>query len=316
MAGMFGDMYFQTGEYNSRLFSIYRNRIIQLAVNRFKWINLPKTCNERFLELVLLYEGVATIAYPKKIIKALEGKFYSTKVAYSSPINIYDNPTKWRSYGNQGWNFSCSPENGVLVWDNRTRYPLLNQIDVWARELVDVRRTKQINRMHVKTPFLLKCAKEQEQQALNIYKQIAGGEPAIITTDTVNNVEIDAVQTGVQYLGEELTAEEVNTWAQIYQTLGIENLTYKAERMVEDEVNKRDKPTDIVALDGLNCRREACDYLNDNFSKYLAAPIDCVWAQDNESVNYNTVNNIKEYAELEKDIGSGEGGDNNGNDDK
>ena len=176
----------------------------------------------------------------------------------------------------------------------------MQMVDMWARELVDVRRTKQLNRMHVKTPYLIKCSPEQEQQAENIYKQMAGGEPAIITTTGIENIDIDVIKTDVPYLGEELTAEEINTWQQIYQMLGIENLTFKAERMVQDEVNKRDEPSDLMALDGLNCRREACEQLNNRFGDYLEAPITCVWAKDNISQNFNFMANMKEQLELDE----------------
>lgn len=290
------DNYWQTSDYNSALFMMYRQQIIKLAMNRFKWINLPPTCNERYLEMTLLFQGIATIAFPSR----QRGTFYSTQVAQMSPPNVYDNPTKWLSVGNNGWRFKCSNRNGVIVWDNRARYPLMQMVDMWARELVDVRRTKQLNRMHVKTPYLIKCSPEQEQQAENIYKQMAGGEPAIITTTGIENIDIDVIKTDVPYLGEELTAEEINTWQQIYQMLGIENLTFKAERMVQDEVNKRDEPSDLMALDGLNCRREACEQLNNRFGDYLEAPITCVWAKDNISQNFNFMANIKEQLELDE----------------
>lgn len=290
------DSYWQTSDYNSALFMMYRQQIIKLAMNRFKWINLPPTCNERYLEMTLLFHGIATIAFPSR----QRGTFYSTQVAQMSPPNVYDNPTKWLSVGNNGWRFKCSNRNGVIVWDNRARYPLMQMVDMWARELVDVRRTKQLNRMHVKTPYLIKCSPEQEQQAENIYKQMAGGEPAIITTTGIENIDIDVIKTDVPYLGEELTAEEINTWQQIYQMLGIENLTFKAERMVQDEVNKRDEPSDLMALDGLNCRREACEQLNARFGDYLEAPITCVWAKDNISQNFNFMANIKEQLELDE----------------
>lgn len=290
------DNYWQTSDYNSALFMMYRQQIIKLAMNRFKWVNLPPTCNERYLEMTLLFQGIATIAFPSR----QRGTFYSTQVAQMSPLNVYDNPTKWLSVGNNGWRFKCSNRNGVIVWDNRARYPLMQMVDMWARELVDVRRTKQLNRMHVKTPYLIKCSPEQEQQAENIYKQMAGGEPAIITTTGIENIDIDVIKTDVPYLGEELTAEEINTWQQIYQMLGIENLTFKAERMVQDEVNKRDEPSDLMALDGLNCRREACEQLNARFGDYLEAPITCVWAKDNISQNFNFMANIKEQLELDE----------------
>lgn len=296
-------MYWESAAYNTLMFQAYRQQIMKLALNRYKWVNLPASCNERYLEMILLYQGVATIAFPKK----MKGVFFSTRVAQMSPPNVYDNPTKWQSIGNNGWHFKCDARNGVLVWDNRMRYPLMQMIDMWAQELCDIRRTKQINRVHAKTPFLITCEEAQQQQAINLYKQVSGGEPAIIATKGINNIDVNVLQTGVKFLGEELTAEELNTWQQVYQTLGIENLTYKAERMVRDEVNKRDEPSDIMALDGLNCRREACDALNARFADYLDAPIQCVWAKDNISSNYNFLADIKEQEEIDNGVGDSDG---------
>ena len=43
---------------------MFQNDLIELALSRFRWLNLPETCNERFLEWTLLTEGAATLAYP------------------------------------------------------------------------------------------------------------------------------------------------------------------------------------------------------------------------------------------------------------
>lgn len=289
------DLYWQSAQYNSLIFENYRQQIIKLATSRFKWVNLPPTCDERYLEMILLFQGIATIAFPKK----QKGIFYSTQVAQMSPPNVYDNPSEWYSLGNNGWRFKVKPTNGVIVWDNRARYPLMPMIDMWAHELTDIRRTKQVNRLHVKNPIVITCAPEQQNQAENLFKEIAGNEPAIITTNGISSIETNVIKTDVPFLGEELTAEELNTWQQIYQMLGIENLTYKAERMVQDEVNKRDEPSDLMALDGLNCRREAAEKLNRRFGKYLDKPIEGVWAKDWQSKNYDFEHNEEAMLELE-----------------
>lgn len=288
------ELYWQSPTYTNRLFQMYRNQIISMALQRYKWVNLPATCDERYLEWVLLFQGVATIAYPK----SKEGVFFSTQIAQTGKPNVYDNPTKWRSIGNNGWNFNVTPANGVLVYDNRMRMPVMDRIDLLTRELVDVVRTKQINRMHCKVPYVIKCLQEQEQQAVNLYKQIAGYEPAIITTTGFESIDVDVINTDVKFLGAELTAEEMNIWNRIYSALGIKNTTYKAERMIEDEVKTLAEPTDLVALDGLTCRREAADRLNARFGQYLDAPVSVVWREDNESDNYNALHDITNAADI------------------
>lgn len=276
------DQYWQTAAYNQSLFFSFRDRIVSLALARFKWLNLPPTCDARFLEYTLLNEGCATIAFPKK----QPGVFYSTQAVWQGSPNVYDNPTRWRSTGNNGWSFDVTSSNGVFIWDNMTRYPIMQQIDIWARELVDVMRTKQMNRMHQRIPFILTGPQEKQFDMVNLYKQVAGGEPAIITTEGISNIDVQALQTGVPYLGEELQAEMNNIWAQIYALLGIPNMPFKAERQIQDEVTNISASTELMLLDPLGCRREACQKLNDRFGHMLEAPIEVVKNTDWQSDNY------------------------------
>ncbi len=293
------DMYWQTSDYNTRLFMMFRAQIIGMALNRFKWINLPKTCDVRFLEMTLILQGQASIAFPRK----QRGVFYSTQLAQVGRPNLYDNPTAWRAIGNNGFNFSANWSNGVVVWDNRMRYPLLEKINIWSRELVDIIRTKQLNRQHQKIPFVFKVPSELQDQAANVYKQVCGGEPAIIATEAINAVQPDIWQTGVEYIGEELNAEEENIWNEVYQCLGIANQTFKSERMIEDEVKSQKEPSNFVRLDSLNCRREAAKRLNDRFGDYLDGEIRVVWDYDNASDNYDYWHNVEKQME-----GSGNNG--------
>lgn len=281
--------YWQTDAYNRRLFNYYRNIIYQMALSRFRWLGLPSTCDSRFLEWTLLTQGIATIAFPKK----MPGKFFSTQAVLQSPPNVYDNYVKWQSFGNNGWRFDCDAGNGVLVWDNSTRLPLTEGIDLYADELVHIRRTKQMNRFHQQIPFIIKGPQERRNDMTQLAKQVSGGELAILATNGVENIDFDAMQTGVPFIGEELAIDETNVWNHVYTMLGIENSSLKQERQTQDEIKAQENPTTLVKLSSLNERRRAADAINDRFGKYLDEPIRVVWAQDNESANFNFANDLK-----------------------
>mgnify|MGYP002678048604 CR=1 FL=1 len=293
--GRFNQMFWQTDAYNNRLYNYYRNLIMQIAMNRFRWVNLPKTCNARFLEWTLLNEGVATIAFPK----AMRGTFYTTQAKLKGIPNVYDDYPEWESFGNNSWSFSCSDENGVLVWDNSTRTPIMDGIDLYAMELVHVRRTKQMNRFHQQVPFVLTGPQNKQSDMSNIIKQVAGGELAILATNGLSDIEVNALQTGVPYIGEELASDESQVWNRIYTMLGIDNNSFKAERQTTDEIRSLKEPTTFVRMASLSERRRACDELNDRFENYLTdGPLRCEWNQDNESENFNLLRNINDQAEL------------------
>ena len=292
------DMYWQSASYNSSLFIMFRQQIMTLALSRFHWVNLPSTCNERYLEFTLLTQGAATISFPK----TQKGVFYSTQVAQQGMPNIYDNPSSWVSIGNNGWRFEASPASGVFVWDSFLRMPLLPWIDLWARELADIMRTSQINRMHTKTPYLLTGPQEKKFDLLQLFKQISGGEPAVIGTDGLKTVDVEAISTGVPYLGEELNTALQNAWSNVYAMLGIPVPTFKQERQIEDEVMDHERPASLMALGCLEARRAACDTLNDRFSEYLVdGPIDCVLRSDVKSQNYETLHTLSKLENIEEE---------------
>lgn len=282
-----GGMYWQSQSYNQRLVMMYRNMIVQMAMSRFKWLNLPPTCDERFLEWTLLYEGVACICYPR----TQEGTFYSTRATFDTHPNVYDDFPKWRSTGNNGWNFYASKETGTLVWDNSSRFPLMSGINIKAQELAHIQLTKEMNRFHQQIPWVLKGPANRKQDMINIMKQVAGGEQAILGFDGFDDIELEALKTDVPFLGEQLAQDEKNCWNGVYHLLGIENAPMKRERQTEDEIQAMKSPTELVRLSSLNERRKAADYLNNHFSKYLTEPIKVVWREDNESANWNLFHN-------------------------
>lgn len=278
--------YWQTEAYNQQLFTMFQNDLMELALSRFRWVGLPETCNERYLEWVLLTEGAATLAYPSPT----SGTLLTLRAVQQGAPNMYDEPRSWRAIGATGkTNFMCDWKNGVWVWENSTRYPLMVKINIWARELTDIMRTKQINRYHMRMPLVITGPQDRAYDVQNFYKNIANGEPFVLAYDNFSDIQTSATmpERAKEYIGDKLQAEWSNTWDAIYRELGIDSMPFKEERMIEDEVNSTMQPTELARLSPLTTRRTACDKLNARFGDRLAEPITVVWARDNISDNYD-----------------------------
>lgn len=286
--------YWQSGQLNQRTYLYYCDVMIKMALSRFRWLNLPPTCDERYLELTLVTQGVATIAFPRKMC----GTFLSLQCTQQGGPNVYDRPVRWLAIGQNGTRFSCDERNGVVVYDNTTRYPLLSGIQLYANELTHLRITRRMNRLHQQIPFILTGPQEKRQDMTNLFKQVAGGEPAILATDDIQQIQYQALTTGVQFIGEDLAVDEQNVWSRIYTMLGIRSTTMKQERQTEDEIRAQESPSELVLESCLMERRRAAKELNARFGAYLDAPIEVVRRQDNESTNWNTLHNVKSIAEL------------------
>lgn len=286
--------YWQSGTVNQQTYVYYCDIMLKMALSRFRWLNLPPTCDERFLELTLITQGVATIAFPRR----MRGTFFSLQCTQQGRPNMYDRPIRWLAMGQNGTKFSCDATNGVVVYDNTTRYPLMAGIRLYANELTHLRITRRMNRLHQQIPFILTGPQEKRQDMTNLFKQVAGGEPAILATDDIQQIQYDALTTGVQFIGEELAVDEQNVWSRIYTMLGVRSTTMKQERQTEDEIRAQESPSELVLESCLMERRKAAKELNDRFGAYLEAPIQVIRRQDNESTNWNTTHNVKSIAEL------------------
>lgn len=283
-----GANYWQSEDANTRVFAGYLDFLLSLAMNRFRWVNLPDTCDERYLERQLHMTGTATICHREDMPDYWE----SLKAIAFGEYDAYGVPVKWRGVGYQGTGYDVTPANGEIVYYNQTRTNPWNMLTIFASKLERYSRTEDINLTHQQKPWVLVAPQEKRQELINIYKQIAGFEPAILgnksTWETVE--QIKAIDTGVPFIGEELARARNNVIYDALLFLGIPHLAFeKGERMIENEVNANTAPTNIMLLDCLNARRHAAERLNRRFG----LDIQVYFRDDFESLNYNYINNIE-----------------------
>lgn len=285
-------VYQQSGAMNQAYYRFFRSQIVKLALARFRWVGLPDTCDERYLEWCLLTQGAATIARPSEGVG-----FVSLQMVQTGAPNMYNNPVTWNALGANGTSFPCDNRNGVIVWDNMERVPIIYMIDALAWDMSDIVRTKQVNRVHVKSPYILKGPRSMAEQMVNFFSQKVGNEPGIIVNDAASDymaADTELMQTGVEYLGDKLNEDLKETWNMVYTFLGIRNLPFKLAQQNSEEVKVYDQPTELETLGSLQGRRANLDRL----SEMVGHEVRVVWNEDFESVNYNTTHNIESMAKI------------------
>lgn len=282
--GFYDGNYWQSADFNRRSFDANFDWLLSLALNRFRWVNLPDTCNACYLERVLLENGQATIA--KRPNFPNEAAWVSVQAIFSSVYDIYGEPAEWRA---RGWGstleFDCSPENGVMIFNSNSRTNVWNGLNIIARRLAHLERTEDVNLAHQQTPWLITAPREKKLEVVNIYKQLQGGEPAILADDSfMNSINVGKIDTQVEYIGDKLNIAKQNLVNQAYLMLGIEHLAFqKGERMIEQEANGNNAPTTVRLMDSLQARRTACEKLNAKFG----LNVQVYFNDDIESYNFN-----------------------------
>jgi hypothetical protein len=282
-----GYMYNQSQQLNAMTYQFHFQNLYELALNRIKWLNLPRGCDSRFLEETLLLNGNAIIFQDPKI----NDLFYSTRVVFSGPLNVYDKPTHFRSVGNNGWNVDVPFEKGVVVFETASRYPTIGHICIFANRLTDLDRTRDVNLKNQKSPWIITGPEEKVQEMINFYKNVDSNEPAIFGLDGLKEINYQVLSMNAPFIGTELNYNKQLIMNEFMTFLGIDNNGMeKKERMTEEELQVRNSQVMAKRLNYLQPRREAADILNKRFG----TNIQVVWNTDNQTDNYNYVNNVKQ----------------------
>lgn len=292
--GFFGDHFWQTDSYNFRTFNKNLDLLLSLAVNRFRWVGLPDTCDARYLEKTLHRNGIASFSYDKTQPTRI---FTTLQALPNGEYNMYGLPTRWRSVGFDGLTeYDTDNSNGVLCYYSNSRINPWNALEIYARKMTHYERTEDVNLSQQMKPWIGIAPQEKRLELVNLMKQVEGGEPVILGDDGLSQMvdAIKVIDTKVPLITEELARSHQNVLNQALLYLGIPHLAFeKGERMIEDEARANTSPTNIMLMDCLQARRDFCDKANREFG----TDIHVYFNEDIESYNFNYTHNIEQMAQ-------------------
>lgn len=245
---------------NARTYDYYLQRMINLAVNRFKWQNLPETIDARFIELSLLSNGSAVFFYDEIL------GYLCIKVMYGAPLNVYQLPVQYRAFGDNGYQKELNINDSVIIWDNYTHTPPWNALTLFAYRLYSLRRTYDVNLNQQKFPTIIKSSDSQRLTMINLMKKYDGNVPFIFGDKSLDTSGIEVLDLKAPYNLANLSTEIQNAWCEALTYLGIENNKItKQERLITDELESSLGDVEAQRLIALNARREACEKINTMF---------------------------------------------------
>ena len=284
--------FWESAAYNQRAQGKNLSILLSLAMNRFRWVGLPDTCDERFLELTLHRTGIATICHEKDMPDV-----WQTLIANPyGEFNAYGLPVRWRATGYDQTNFNVTTENGELVYYSFSRSNPWNALEIYARKLTNYERTEDVNLFHQHKPMVLIAPQEKKLELENLLKNISGNEPVVLGDQNFANLanQVTKIDTQVPLIVEDLARAKQNVLNDALMFLGIPHLAFeKGERMIEQEALANTAPTNIMLLDCMRARRQAAKALNRRFGLNIEVHFNDDW----ESYNFNYVNNVEAQAQ-------------------
>lgn len=237
---------------------MYERMLTELSLNRFKWKNLPDTCDERFIEY-MLFQNALAVFYKEPAT----AQFLCTQGHGTGTPNLYLNPTRFITV-NTPIKRTLKGEECVPVWANYLRIPDHDIVTLYSQRLAEVDRTVEINLKAMRNTQIIFADENERLSYENVMRQIEEGQPVIKATPAMDMNKIQVFNLGIdkdQVL--RLMEVKARMWNEAMTLLGINNSNQdKKERMVADEVSSNNDQITAVRSINLKARKQACEQIN------------------------------------------------------
>ena len=256
---------------------MYVRVLTELCANRYEWSGLPESVNDRFLELNLLWRGLAVFYKDRDT-----GQFFAVQGSGAGNTNFMDEHVSFSIIGpdNQSKTLSAvpkyeqGPNKGTLglrkdpqcvpIYPNYMREPDLDIIYLYASKLAKFDRSIEITSDNMRKSKYINAPENERLSWLNIIKQIGEGVDGIFGTQGMDMSQIQVLDLGVDPLTlPNLQIGKSKLWNECMGLLGINNANQdKKERLVAAEVGANDEQVQATRNIALNARQQACEKIN------------------------------------------------------
>lgn len=248
----------------------YMERLTNVALSQFEWHNLPESVDRWYMEKTLLYTGKLAMYIPKDTSFLVASDFTTKRLTmYGYPSNIsgvtvsgYDSLTGTR----EGGYLEVEEDDFVVMYDTMTRAPLLQTIDIYAKQLTKVALAIDLNLQQQYNPYIL-VGNVENKAIRETFKRFMDGvaefNPAMITS--LDPQEITTIDLNVPYKGQELEELREKIWANAMSELGVNGNLSKKERVLNDELILARQENQIKLNSRLINRVEFCNKINKKF---------------------------------------------------
>ena len=272
------------------LYNFYYEQLKKIAISRFKWLNLPASCNAEKLENDLFYYGLCSFLntndYGLINLNATmcDGlNFYNLPISANCYSVSFPSTIKYVDYIGEKGTDSC-----VLCYNNKDYLSDTLIVDHYAKRLREIERTLNCNVKAMKTPIVLETDQKTKLSINNAYEQYEEGEPVIIVNKNMlaqNGGFINVINTNVPYYLDKLSDYKRIIFNEFLSIMGIDNVNIdKKERLTAGEVTQNNENLNINLNYYLEQRKKCAEILNKKYDLNVQVEFNYKDGEENEQI--------------------------------
>lgn len=241
---------------NNLTFRTLFDRYKLIAMNEWEWCNLPDGIEPRHIERLLFSRGFACF------FRAPGMGFMCLECDPGQGVNVYGDPQNYRVHGH-GYQRNVNADDCVVVKNNLLCLPTETFVMHYVNKLTEAERTMDVNVKACKTPVIFACDDKDVLTFKQIFHLVDGNTPAIFADRGLNLDAVQAFQTGVKFMGNELMDYKRAVESDLLTFLGQNNTPVdKKERLITSEAEANDQLIAGFADLQREARETACKEIN------------------------------------------------------
>lgn len=235
------------------------SRFLNLALNRFKWENLPEGLESRKIEEFLISHGQVAFFNDENLGNMCLPCYHT------NDLNVYYEPTRVNVIGHK-YNKSLDIDDVVIIRNNATSDNDIDDLNTFATRINELELTMDINLNAQKTPYIILCDEKERLTFKNIINEVRKFKYAIFGSKGLKTNNIDVLNTSSPFILDKLQIQKKELFNELLSFLGINsNAVEKRERVLVDEINANNEFI-LVNLEHMyEERKRAVELINAKF---------------------------------------------------
>ena len=252
---------------NFKTVEMYKRQFTSLAENVFNIKNLNEEApfmDYSYVNKELVYKGCIAF-FMDEYLGLLALPFVNL-----GRLDLYNRPIDIQVIGRNGYTRKLKQGEYVIMWDNRSKQPLIYDILQYAERTAQIQRTIDINIAQQRTPRVWKTKTENKKTIDDLINGVSVNNEVITTYD---NLEIDDTTIVLQpapFVTDKLSEQKDKIWNEFLRLIGIANASFqKKERNIRDEVFISQAGTIASRFTRFNSRVDAITKINEKWNLNL-----------------------------------------------